>query len=391
MATVYQAKGRRNWMIAWFDGHHVRRVRSSGTTDKKAADALAAKLESSAMLRREGVIDPRADGFAEGARTLLAQHVESFTKHLLDRGNTAKHAHDRGQQLKALLEAMKVKTATELTPARIHGAIAVIRNQRGSSLRTLNKILIAVKSLSRWLVREGRMASDPLVGLDLFKAETDRRHVRRALTAAEVAALVRAAETGRTALRLTGPERAMLYRIAAGTGFRASEIASLTPESFHLDDDPPTIVVPAAYTKNRHETVHPIRHDLAEQLRPWLATKPPGERVFAVKDLRQNTARVMRRDLAAAGIAYKDREDQFADFHALRHTYVTEIVRAGASMKEAQTLARHSTPELTFRVYAHTRLHDLKRTLERMPSSATIETKEGVENARKETPIPRAV
>lgn len=77
----------------------------------------------------------------------------------------------------------------------------------------------------------------------------------------------------------------------------------------------------------------------------------------------------MPRDLAAAGIADKNCDGQIADFHALRHSYITEIVRAGASMKEAQTLARHSTPELTFLLYAHARLHDLERTLERMPSA----------------------
>jgi integrase len=372
MATVYQAKNRPCWMIAWYDGHGVRRVRSSGTTDKKAADALAAKLESDAMLRREGVIDPRADGFAEGARRPLAEHVEAFAKYLRDKGDSEKHALDRERQLTLLFDAMRAKTAADLFPARVQSAITLMRAQRNCSLRTLNKHLIAVKSLTRWLVREGLLPSDPLVGLRHFKEDADRRHVRRALTALEVAALLRAAESGRESLRLSGPDRAMLYRIALGTGFRASEIAPLTPEDFDLDATPPTITVEGGYTKNRKTAVQPIRRDLAALLAPWIAGKVPGKPVFAVNDLRQNTARWMRKDLAAAGIRYVNEDGEIADFHALRHTYVTEVVRAGATVKEAQTLARHSAPEVTFRVYAHAHPHDLSRTLERMQSTEVV-------------------
>jgi integrase len=48
---------------------------------------------------------------------------------------------------------------------------------------------------------------------------------------------------------MTGPDRAMLYRVAVGTGFRANELRSLTPESFDLDANPPKVTVEAAYSK----------------------------------------------------------------------------------------------------------------------------------------------
>ena len=44
--------------------------------------------------------------------------------------------------------------------------------------------------------------------------------------------------------KLTGADRAMLYRVASRTGFRAHELASLTPASFDLAGDDPA--VPAA-------------------------------------------------------------------------------------------------------------------------------------------------
>jgi integrase/recombinase XerD len=367
MATIYKMDGRPNLMIAWFDGSGKRCVRSAGTTDRRVAEKLAAKLESAATLRREGLVDPRAEGIVQGSRCSITELVVRFCEFLKHKGNGDQHVVDREAQLMRLVETMKIDRIAYLTPAKVQAGIAKLRTERGIALNTANRYLVAIKAFSRWLMREGLAPSDPLAALSRFRAETDRRHVRRALTALEVQALVEAAERGTTSLGLSGRDRAALYRLAVGTGFRASEIASLTKESFDLDGSPPTITVKAAYSKNRSESVQPIRRDLAELLRPWLETKPTGAPVFDVKGLRYRTALWMRRDLTVAGLAYQDAEGGIADFHALRHTYITEVVRAGASVKEAQTLARHKTPDLTFRVYAHARLQDLERTLERLP------------------------
>ena len=47
---------------------------------------------------------------------------------------------------------------------------------------------------------------------------------------------------------MTGPVRALCYRLAASTGLRYSEIASIRPASF--DWEAPSVTVAAAYTKN---------------------------------------------------------------------------------------------------------------------------------------------
>src|SRR5690606_8921819 len=168
---------------------------------------------------------------------------------------------------------------------------------------------------------------------------------------------------------ISGPDRAMLYRIALGTGFRAAEIASLVPASFNLDDDPPTVTVKAGYSKNRKLAVQPIRRDLAELLRPWVAARPDGRPVFDVANLTFRTAAIVRADLEAAGIAYRDEDGRVADLHSLRHTYVTAVRRARAAVKEAPTLAGRGSPELTFGVYAHARVGERGRPLEGMPAT----------------------
>jgi integrase len=70
------------------------------------------------------------------------------------------------------------------------------------------------------------------------------------LTADELAKLVHATETSRKTLcGFTPTDRAMLSALAAYTGLRASELASLVPSSFDLDAK--TVSVGAAYSKRR--------------------------------------------------------------------------------------------------------------------------------------------
>jgi len=43
----------------------------------------------------------------------------------------------------------------------------------------------------------------------------------------------------------------------------------------------------------------------------------------------------------------------FADFHGLRHTFITNLRDAGVDPKTAQKLARHSDIRLTMIIYTH--------------------------------------
>jgi len=147
----------------------------------------------------------------------------------------------------------------------------------------------------------------------------------------------------------------------------------------------------AAYSKHRRRDVQPIRRDLADLLRPWLETKPQGRPVF--ESMPDKTAKMMRKDLAEAKpkwveevkspeaqkerqdsyfLAYRDAAGRIADFHALRHTYVSRLVRSGANVKVAQELARHSTPMLTLGRYAHVEVLDQTKALAALPSITTV-------------------
>jgi hypothetical protein len=210
---------------------------------------------------------------------------------------------------------------------------------------------------------DARVRDHQLVSLVTANPEADRRR-RRALTPEEAARLIRAAESGPTLQGISGPDRAVLYRLALGTGFRASELASLTPASFRLAvaGKPPTVVCEAGYTKNGKRAEQRIKTALAAVLRPWLASKAPGRPVFRPT----RRADMIRADLEAAGVPYET-DEGVVDFHALRVTYISNLVASGASVKTCQTLARHSTPSLTIGVYAKASLHDIAGAVEGLP------------------------
>jgi hypothetical protein len=81
----------------------------------------------------------------------------------------------------------------------------------------------------------------------------------------------------------------------------------------------------------------------------------------------EETVAILRQDLKAAEIPYKDAQNKVADFHALRRTSITMVVRSGANEKLAQDLARHSTPSLTIGRYPHVGLEDRSAVLSALP------------------------
>jgi len=396
MASIYRRRKNGPYYITYLVRPGQRKT-LKGCKDKAATEALARKLEADAMLRREGVIDPKADQYAKAeARLLMVKdadgnvtdgHLADFHATLVARGTTSEYATLVRARAAKIIDLSKAERLSALAPSAVQAAIASLRDGEDNlSLQTCNHYLRAIKQFSRWLWRDGRTREDPLAHLSGYNVQLDRRHDRRALTDEELACLVEAAEKGPPRLSMSGPERAMLYQLAVGTGFRANELRSLTPESFDLDADPPVVTIEAAYSKHRRRDEQPIRHDLADLLRPWLKGKPAGEPVFRLPD---KVFKLMQADLAAARdawlkdaktdkerqererstfLAYRDGAGRVADFHALRHTYISRLVASGANIKVAQELARHSTPTLTLGRYAHVQLLNRTRALDALPS-----------------------
>ncbi len=180
--------------------------------------------------------------------------------------------------------------------------------------------------------------------------EIDPQHQHAPLRTPELRKLLRVVRRSRTLYKgCNGQERYRLYHFAAETGFRAGEIRSLTSESFDLSK--PSVTVQAAYSRKRKRTeTQPLSKQTARELKRYFSKRAPTAAAFVIPE---KTAETLRGDLALAGIPYETTAG-FHDFHALRHTFISEAGRHVRSFAALQSLARHSTPMLTAR-YAHAR------------------------------------
>jgi integrase len=179
--------------------------------------------------------------------------------------------------------------------------------------------------------------------------------------------LIEAAAAGPEHAGTTGPDRALAYQQALETGLRVREIMSLTRASFDFGANPARLVVKAAYSKHRCDDTILLRPELALRPQQALALKLPDGLAFPLPPSKNARAGLIQADLAAAGIAYRDQDGRYADWHALRHTFITNLARGGVHPRVAQSLARHCTITLTMDRYTHVLREQEVEALSRLP------------------------
>jgi integrase len=317
---------------------------------------------------------------------------------LLADNNTEKHARQTVTRAGKLIAGCRFVFMADAQASAAEWLAGERRAER-LSIATSNYYLRDTKSFFSWMVSDGRAGTNPLAHLSPLNAEVEDRRQRRALEPDEYRRLLAAAQAGPRRARLSGQDRFILYLVASNAGLRNQELASLTPESFNLDGDDPTVTVRAAYSKHRREDVQQIRADLAELLREHLADKPAGQAVWPGKWWRK-AAKMMRGDLkdarhawiqeAGADAAERQRSDYLAyanaagevfDFYAQRGQMLTALEQAGVSLKALQALARHSRVETTLRHYTRRpRLADTRAALDTLPLLPTQD--QGIEALR---------
>lgn len=291
------------------------------------------------------------DSCKAAAGRLLTEHVEDFRVSLDAKGNTSEHVKKTVSRLRRVIEGCKFKSWTDISASKVQRFLAGLRNnENGISAQTFNYYLKATKQFCRWMVDNRRASENPLSHLKAINAEADKRHPRRSLELDEVRLLLETTYNGPKRMKITGPERAMLYRLAIETGLRLNELRSLTVDSF--DFEACTVTVNAAYSKRRRQDTLPLKPDTANMLKEFLRGKLPHASALKVPRRRYEAA-LLRADLEAAGIPYVDGSGRYADFHSLRHTTGSLLALSGVHPKVAQSIMRHSDINLTMSHYTH--------------------------------------
>ena len=358
-------KQTRNWYIEFRDHRQILR-RIPAFVDKAASEAFGRKIERLVCFKVAGEQpDPQLSRWLDQIPDVLCQrliriglldrtrsaaakplnrHIDDFKKSL---GGSATHAKKRSNAVRTIFNACGFKNWNDISASKVWNYLVEQRDSGALAQTTFNDRLGAVKHFCRWMVRDRRATESPL---EYLKQETVTEHVheRRPLEPDQVRRLLETTKKAKKRFRLTGPERAMLYRLAIETGLRRNELKSLKVSSFDLEAN--TVTARANMTKNKKLAKLPLRPDTAAELREFLVGKTPDAQAF---DVPVNTAIMIKAAEAEAGIPYVDSEGRHADFHALRHTTGSWLAANNVHPNVAQAIMRHSDINLTMSRYSH--------------------------------------
>jgi integrase len=370
----------RRWYLTFTDNRQIRR-RLPAFSNKRATEKAAEKIEE--LLSSGGILSPDLQKWIENLREStrekliklglidsqrmlnhlgksLAQHLDDFRGALLAKGNGEGYADQIKSTVELIFTECGFKVWGDIDANKVYTFLADLRGENGIGQRSFNYYLKSCKQFCKWLCKEQRATTNPLEHLSCV-TQTEKRRQRRALTLDEQRKLLEATENGQTHHNMTGCSRSQVYRLALQTGLRANEIRSLTVGSFDFAEC--IVTLQGAYAKNKKTAVMDLKPETAAELKTFLAGKMPHIRAFAMPD---QPSKMIEKDLETAGIPYKTDEGT-ADFHSLRHSFITNLARSGVKPYEAMALARHSTITLTMNFYTHTVRESLRKIINEQP------------------------
>lgn len=215
-------------------------------------------------------------------------------------------------------------SASEYAPERRYRASSVARS------------LAAVRSLHRFLVREGESDADPAEGVLRPKVP---RNLPHPLTADEVAALLAApGDADPVGIRDTA-----ILETLYGAGLRVSELVTLDVDDADLEEG--SVL---AMGKGQRQRVVPLGRYAVRALqsylrrgRPALARARTGGALFLNQRggrlTRQGAANIVHAAARRAGIARR------VTPHMLRHSFATHLLEGGADVRVVQELLGHAS------------------------------------------------
>jgi len=210
---------------------------------------------------------------------------------------------------------------------------------------SLSRKLSAVRSLYRFMVREGMITANPI---ELAASPKLERHLPDFLTVEEAARLIQSPNLTRP----YGQRDRAIMELFYAAGMRVSELAGL--DMRQLDLDTREIRVLGKGNKERVVIIGiPAVQALETYLRharPQYASKLSGEAVFLNYKGGRLTERWLQKLLLkyarAAGLSKKVHP------HLLRHTFATHLLDGGADLRVVQELLGHANLATT-QIYTH--------------------------------------
>jgi integrase/recombinase XerC len=280
---------------------------------------------------------------------LLEEAIDRFDRYLLVERNLSPHTRDGYltdlKQFGAFLETAAMtgmdKGGIPLDPLVIRSFLASLYRQKYRKVSISRKVA-ALRSFYRYLLREGVVAVNPA---ELVQQPRCEKYIPVVLSVDEITALLAVKFAEDAAGRR---DRAMI-ELFYSAGIRLSELTGLNLWDVHLREG-----LVKVRGKGRKERIVPIGGPAREAVEAYLEkrtslgkerTEEGRQALFlSTRGMPMNprgVARVLERVVRQSGIGRK------ISPHALRHTFATHLLDAGADLRSIQEMLGHRSLSTT--------------------------------------------
>jgi integrase/recombinase XerD len=219
------------------------------------------------------------------------------------------------------------------------------------SAYTVSAYIIALRKLFQWTESEHLYAN---IASTIKGQKKPRGFKKDALSVKQARKLLTEMETD----TITGARDYALVNLLVRTGLRTVEAERADIEDIRQQGEQAVLFIQGKGRDSKDdlvmltdETLEPIRAYIAMRGRGVKDNSPlfisHSDRNYGERLTTRSISRIVKDKLAASGL-----NDRRLSAHSLRHTAVTFSLIGGATIQEAQTLARHSDINTTL-IYAH--------------------------------------
>jgi integrase/recombinase XerD len=227
----------------------------------------------------------------------------------------------------------------------------------GLGARSVARHLSTVRSFHAFLMREGRIASDPTEHLG---APRQWQSIPKFLNLAEIERLSGSPDANRT----TGARDHAMIELLYATGLRVSELCTLAIADLNLD-----LGVLRATGKGRKQRMIPVGKAALAAMqaylqsgRPAILKGRPSRYLFVTARggpmTRQAFWKLLRGHARKAGIF------QHLTPHTIRHSFATHLLEGGADLRSVQAMLGHADISTT-QIYTHVMRSHLRKTVDK--------------------------
>jgi integrase/recombinase XerC len=283
----------------------------------------------------------------------MREQAQQFLDYLhQERGLSPRTIRAYRRDLDQLLTELSQKAITDANEVNEHHVRSLVArlHRQGQGARSLQRLLAAVRSFYRWLVKEGMARSNPALPV---RAPRQGRRLPATLDADAVTRLLEFTADTAVAKR----DKAMM-ELFYSSGLRLSELAALTWS--RLDPDSGMLTVTGKGNKTR---MVPFGRIAAEALNEWRKvrlelTRPEEPAIFVSRRGTPLSPRSIQ-----ARIRYWARKQglpQNVYPHLLRHSFASHMLESSGDLRAVQELLGHSDISTT-QVYTHLDFQHLAR------------------------------